>query len=80
MINPSPPKPAGHSYTDDFLIVADDRASCLSALETLVLLLQSLGFTVAADKTEGPTQDIVFLGIRLESNVDNNGHMRASVP
>jgi hypothetical protein len=43
-------------------------------------LLAALGFTVSEAKTEKPTQDIIFLGIRLRSNIDGNGTMQASVP
>jgi hypothetical protein len=67
-------------YADDFLIIAETEAECQAALHELCRLLHSLDFTVSAAKTEKPTQDLTFLGIRLRSNVDGNGTMKSSVP
>jgi hypothetical protein len=67
-------------YADDFLIIAETQEECEAALNELCALLHSLGFTVSAAKTERPTQDIIFLGIRLRSNAAGNGTMIASVP
>ena len=67
-------------YVDDFLIIAETQEQCHLALDALLALLADLGFTVSAKKTVHPTQTIVFLGIRLSTNVDGNGGMQISVP
>jgi hypothetical protein len=69
--------------SDDVLLLADSplraaAAVCLmlkaaeyqAALDELCRLLNSLGFTVSAATRKKPTQDIIFLGIRLRSNAD----------
>jgi hypothetical protein len=54
-------------YLDDFLIVQDDYSTCLKAQHTLIRLLMELGFSIAWQKVEGPSQDIVFLGVKINS-------------
>lgn len=54
-------------YLDDFLIVAPTYEECLAALNTLISLLRSLGFSIAWHKVEGPSQALTFLGILLDS-------------
>lgn len=67
-------------YVDDFLIIAPTHAECQEALELLLKLLTQLGFTVSAKKIVLPCQSLTFLGLLLESNVDNAGGMRVTVP
>jgi len=55
------------SYLDDFLVIAQTEQECLDALNTLLTLLRALGFSIAWDKTEGPTTSIVFLGVQINT-------------
>jgi hypothetical protein len=80
----APQEPAvADDVSDDALLLADSplraaAAVCLmlkaaeyqAALDELCRLLNSLGFTVSAATRKKPTQDIIFLGIRLRSNAD----------
>ena len=54
-------------YLDDFLLVSKSKAVCAEALETLILLLQKLGFMIHWGKVIDPTTCITFLGIELDS-------------
>jgi hypothetical protein len=67
-------------FVDDFFIIDVEQDVCLRAREQLTLLLDSLGFTEKEEKREGPIQDIVFLGLRYETNTDDAGGMRVTVP
>lgn len=67
-------------YVDDFLILAPTEEQCKIALETLLSLLAQLGFTVSANKTVQPTQEIIFLGMLLRTNEDGDGKMSVTVP
>ena len=67
-------------YVDDFLIIASTEEECQRALDALLKLLHDLGLEASPKKTVLPTQDLTFLGIRLETNADGHGAMRASVP
>jgi hypothetical protein len=67
-------------YVDDFLIVADTQRECQLALDILLELLQSLGFTISEKKTVLPTQSLTFLGLQLDTNCDGAGGMRVTVP
>lgn len=68
------------SYVDDFLVVKGTQEACELAKQTLLSLLLSLGFKLSHNKIEGPTQDIVFLGLRLRTNADGHGRMDVTVP
>ena len=67
-------------YVDDFLIIGLTEHDCNRALDVLIALLRSLGLEDSPNKTERATQDIIFLGLRIETNVNATGTMRASVP
>ena len=54
-------------YLDDFLIVAPTYEECLQNLNNLIKLVRRLGFAVAWDKIEGPTRQLTFLGIELDT-------------
>ena len=54
-------------FLDDFLVISDTEAGCLDGLNMLVKLLCKLGFSIALDKTVGPTQCLTFLGLQLDS-------------
>ena len=54
-------------YLDDFLIVKGSRDRCVLAQNVLIRLLHELGFDVAWDKVEGPSQCLTFLGIEIDT-------------
>ena len=55
------------SYLDDFWLTDTTEEGCKNALQTLISLLRELGFSIAWDKVEGPSQSIKFLGIMISS-------------
>lgn len=57
-------------YIDDFLIIASSFEECQTALQELISQLRALGFRIAWDKVEGPTQRLTFLGVEID--VANN--------
>ena len=54
-------------YLDDFLIIAPTYEECRQNLNNLIKLVRRLGFAVAWDKIEGPTRELIFLGIELDT-------------
>ena len=54
-------------YLDDFLFVADSREAMAAILHAAQQLFSDFGLVVNTDKTEGPAQQISFLGIQLDS-------------
>ena len=54
-------------YLDDFLVIAPTREACQLAFTTLLQLLQDLGFSISWHKVLGPTQNLVFLGVELDT-------------
>ncbi len=54
-------------YLDDFLFVANSYSEMLNMMATASTIFASFGLVVNADKTEGPSQRITFLGIVLDS-------------
>ncbi len=50
---------------DDFLVAGQSFTEVIEALNCLIQLLRSLGFRINWNKVVGPTQDIVFLGVRI---------------
>ena len=57
------------NYLDDYCVVSADREECSRAQLTLIHLLISLGFGVSWSKVCGPSQELTFLGITLDSTV-----------
>ena len=57
---------AGIHYIDDFLTFGSSEAECARNLEILCHVCQWLGFPLAQDKREGPSQKLSFLGIELD--------------
>ena len=53
-------------YLDDFLIVAKDRDTCHRFMQGLDNLCATLDIPVADDKTCGPVQVLVYLGIEID--------------
>ena len=54
-------------FLDDFLVKGRSYGECLQALNDLLRLLRHLGFQINYNKIEGPTREIRFLGIVLDS-------------
>ena len=54
-------------YLDDFLIVGETKEVCQLAFDTLITLLQHLGFEISWRKVIRPTQKLVFLGIEVDT-------------
>lgn len=54
-------------YLDDFLVVGQTKQECQLAFDTLLQLLQDLGFQISWRKVIGPTQQLVFLGVELDT-------------
>ena len=50
-------------YLDDILIVAPSHQASQSAMQQAIPILRELGFAIAYNKLEGPTQQLTFLGI-----------------
>ena len=49
------------AYLDDFLIIEPTQIQCKAAFDTLLTLLESLGFTVNWTKVVYPAQCLIFL-------------------
>ena len=64
-------------YVDDFLFVVpiNDTVGAQQLLANALAMCEELGVPMAADKTEGPITDLVFLGIKLDTE-----RMEASLP
>lgn len=60
---------------DDFLFVGSSHKQCKDSLHTFITLANELGIPLAPNKTVGPTTNIVFLGVQL-----NTEKMTASLP
>ena len=52
---------------DDFFFVESSDATCRKNLYTFIALCEFLGVPIAHDKTAGPSTNLVFLGIKLDS-------------
>ncbi len=55
------------AYLDDFLVLESTRERCQAAHDTLLQLLQRLGFSINFDKVVGPCQTLTFLGVEVSS-------------
>ena len=54
-------------YLDDFFLVGSTFDECNEALHVLMQSLRSLGFLISWPKVVGPSQEICFLGININS-------------
>lgn len=55
-------------YLDDFLLLGPvDSTTCDRSLLSLLDVCNDLGFPVAAEKKEGPSTCITFLGIKIDT-------------
>jgi len=55
------------SYLDDFLIIEESYDSCKQALSQLLKVLRMLGFHINYNKISGPSQQLVFLGVLINT-------------
>lgn len=55
------------AYLDDFLIIEPTQLQCKVAFDTLLNLLESLGFTINWSKVVYPTQCLIFLGVEIDT-------------
>ena len=53
------------AYLDDFLIIEPSQQQCQIALDILINLLQSLGFTINWSKVVQPSQSLCFLEVDI---------------
>ena len=53
------------AYIDDFGIIADSREEMLRDMEIFEAFCKRLGVCLAPWKTEGPTRNFTFLGLRV---------------
>ena len=54
-------------YRDDFLVIGESIEACQAAFDSLLSLLQNLGFRINWKKVVYPTQRLVFLGVLLDT-------------
>ena len=54
-------------YLDDFLVIGPTLEECTEVFNCLLSLLQQLGFDISWHKVVYPTQQLVFLGVLLDS-------------
>ena len=58
-------------YLDDFLVLGPAGSpTCGQALANLLEVCGDLGFSVATEKTEGPSSCITFLGIEIDTSAN----------
>ena len=55
------------AYLDDFLIIEPSQQQCQIAVDTLLDLLQSLGFTINWSKVVQPSQSLCFLRVEMDT-------------
>lgn len=55
------------AYIDDFLVVGKTYDECNRALHALIKLVRQLGFHISYDKVVGPTQQLTFLGLQINT-------------
>ena len=65
-------------YVDDWFVITETEDQCQEAMEILIPVIESLGFKVKPSKTEGPSQDIIFLGFRIQTTYEGQD-VRVSV-
>lgn len=54
-------------YLDDFIFVGNDFETCLKLMEMFKQVAQELGVPLAEDKSVGPTNNLVFLGLEIDT-------------
>lgn len=56
-------------YIDDFLVIEDSFDKCWHSYQTLIHVLRQLGFSISWSKCISPCQQLVFLGILIDTTV-----------
>lgn len=56
-----------HGYLDDYLVQGKTETECRQAYETLLQLLQDLGFQINYKKSVPPCQKLTFLGVVIDT-------------
>ena len=56
------------AYLDDFLCVGRTKADCLRTTNRLLSVLRQLGFSINYNKVVGPTKQLVFLGVSIDTD------------
>lgn len=54
-------------YLDDYIIIGESLQECLFVRQVLIKLLRNLGFHLSYAKLLGPSKNITFLGINIDS-------------
>ena len=54
-------------YLDDFFVCGPNFESCKSTFDALILTLRSLGFQINWNKIVDTTQQLVFLGVQIDT-------------
>lgn len=60
----------GHNvvvYLDDFFVCGPDFNTCKTTFDTLIMTLRSLGFQINWKKVVDPAQQVVFLGVQIDT-------------
>lgn len=57
------------AYIDDFFLAAETFEQCSRAYSELIKVLRTLGFRINWSKVTDPTQDLVFLGVNLDTRL-----------
>lgn len=55
------------AYLDDFLIIENTFEQCSRGLRLLISTLRKLGFNISWNKVEGPSQQLIFLGVLINT-------------
>lgn len=55
------------AYLDESLIIGPSQQQCQITVETVISLLQSLGFTINWSKVVQPSQSLCFLGVEMDT-------------
>ena len=61
-------------YLDDFFLASETLAGCKRDMDTFLRICKELGVPIAEDKTEGPSNCLIYLGIEI----DTTGCLRIS--
>ena len=56
-------------YLDDFLFVGKDVGACTAVADCFLRLCTKLGVPLAADKSEGPTRRLSYLGLEIDASL-----------
>ena len=54
-------------YLDDFLVIGESQEAYQAAFDALLSLLQNLGFIINWSKVIYPAQQLVFLGVTIDT-------------